>query len=90
MEYRITAKPSTLVYPTSKEILGWIHQVLVKLLQTFNITQTYADEYDPWLDILTEAAFAILSTTNRLKGYSLGKIFYGHDMIILIRHTMNW
>ena len=67
-----------------------IHQVLVNLLRTFNITQTYADEYDPWSVILAAAAFAILSTTNGLKGYSLVQLVFGCDMILLIKYTVGW
>ena len=58
-EYRITSKPSTLVNPTSNEILEWIHQVLGNLVHTFNIKETYAEKDDPWLVILAAAAFAI-------------------------------
>ena len=37
-EYRITDKPITLINPTTNAILKQIHRVIVKLLQTFNIT----------------------------------------------------
>ena len=29
----------------SNEVLEWIHQVLVNLVQTYNITQTYVDKW---------------------------------------------
>ena len=72
MDYGITVKPSTLGNPTSNEILERIHQVLVNIVQTCNITQTYVDKDDPLSDIFSTAAFALRSTTNRLKGYILG------------------
>ena len=65
-----------------------IHQVLVNLLQKFKITETYVDEDDPWLGILYEASFTILSTTNCLKGYSPGQLVFVHDMILLIKHNV--
>ena len=61
MEYGITSKPITLVNPTSSAILERIHQVLVNLVQTCNITQTYVDEDEPWLVILGGSAFSICS-----------------------------
>ena len=39
---------------------------------------------------LKAAEFAIHSTTNRLKGYSLGQLVFGCDMIIPIKHTVDW
>ena len=52
-------------------ILEWINQVIVNIVQNYNIIQTYLDKDDPWLVVLAVAAFEIISTTNRLKGYSL-------------------
>ena len=42
----------------------------------------YFDEDDLWLGILAVSAFAILPTTNSLKGYSPYKLVLGCDMII--------
>ena len=90
MEYGITAKPSTLENPMSNGILERIHQVLGNLVRTCNITQTYVDEYDSWSGILSASAFAITSTTNRLKGYSPGQLIFDLDMILPVKHTVNW
>ena len=65
MEYKITVKPSTLVNPIYDEILKQIHQVIVNLVLTCNINQTYDDKDDPWSGILAAAEFVILSTNNR-------------------------
>ena len=46
IEYRITAKLSTSVNPTSSVTLKRIHQVLGNLVQNFNLPQTYFDEDD--------------------------------------------
>ena len=73
MRYKIASKTSNLVNITSNAILERIHQVLGNLVRTCNITQTYIDEDDPWLGILTTTAFKTRSTTNMLKGYSQGK-----------------
>ena len=90
MEYMIVAKISTLGHPMSNVILEWIHQVLGNLVRTCNINQTYADKDYPWSGILDTVEFAIFSTTNRLKGYSLGQLLFGRDKIPPIKHTVDW
>ena len=87
-EFGITSKPSTSGNPMCNAILERIHQVLGKIVRTFNIQQTYVDKNDPWTGILAAAAFAISSTTNRQKGYSPGQFVFGHDMILQIKHSL--
>ena len=65
-------------------------QFLGNLLWTCNITKTYVDENNPWSIILAAAAFSILSTKNRLKFYSLVQLLLGRDMILLIKHKVDW
>ena len=56
--YGITAKLSALGNPRPNAVLERIHQVLVNLVLTFNIsTQTYFDKDDPWTGILAAAEF---------------------------------
>ena len=74
----------------SNAILEWIHQVLGNLVRTCNITQTYVDKYDLWLGILAAVYFLISSTIDRLKVYSMNHLLFGCDMILLIKHTMDW
>ena len=59
-------------------------------MRIFNIKEKYVDEYDLWLVILSESAFTFRSTVNILKGYSLVKIVFGRDVIILIKHKVDW
>ena len=74
----------------SNAILERVHQVLGNLVRDFNIQQTYVDKKDRWKVILAAAAFAIHSTTNSQKGYSLGQIIFDRDMIIPIKHRVDW
>ena len=91
IEYGITSKISTSVNTMYIVVLELIHQVLRNLVRTFNIsTQTYVDKNDPWLGSLAAAAFENGSTTDRLKCYIPGKLIFSRDMIILIKHTVNW
>ena len=62
-EYRITNKPSTSGNPMYNAILERIHQVLGKLVRTFNTQQTYVAKNDLWNGILDAAVFVIISTT---------------------------
>ena len=56
--YKITDKPSALGNTTTNAILEQIHQVLGNLVQTYNIKDTYVDDYSPWSGILAAATFA--------------------------------
>ena len=72
----------------SNAILEQINQVLGNLVQICNITQTYVDEDDPCLGILAASEFGIHLRKNRLKGYSLGQLVPGNDIILPIKK--NW
>ena len=74
----------------SNEVLEQIRQVLVNLVGTFNISQTYIEENYPWTVILAVAAFAISSTTNRQKSYSPFQLLFVRDMILPIKHNLDW
>ena len=75
----------------SNAVLERINQVLGNLVRTFNIsTQPYVEKNDPWMGILSAAAFGICSTTNRQKVYSPGQLIFGRDMIIPIKHRVDW
>ena len=42
------------------------------------------------MGILGAAVITIISTENLLKGYSLVQLIFDRDMIVLIKHTVNW
>ena len=71
-------------------VLERIHQALGNLVQTFNISnQTYVGENYLWTGILSVAAFAIRSTTNRQNIYSPGQLIFGRDIIIPIKYRVD-
>ena len=74
----------------SNAILERNHQVLGNIVRTFNIQQTYVDENDLWTGILAASAFSIRSTTNKQKGYSPGQLIFGRDIILRIKHRVDW
>ena len=89
-EYGINAKPITLGNTMSNAILERINQVLGKIVQTFNIQQTYVDKNYPWTVILDATEFEIHSTTSRKKNYISGQLIFGRDMILPIKHRVDW
>ena len=86
----ITAKPSTLGNTNLNAILERINHVLGNLVQTFNIIETYVDKYDPLSVILASEGFVIISTTNMLKGFSPVQLVFGFEMILPIKHKVDW
>ena len=59
-------------------------------MRNCNINQIYIDKVDAWLGILAAAEFAFCSTTNRLKGYSQVQLLFVHDIVLPIKHTVDW
>ena len=74
----------------SNAVLERIRHVLGNLVRTFNISKTYIDKNDQWAGILYAESFVIFSTTNRQKMYSLGQLIFGSDMILPLKHTVDW
>ena len=59
-------------------------------MRTYGTNKTYVYEDDQILVILTAAAFAICATANRLKYYSPGQLLFFCDIILPIKHTVDW
>ena len=74
----------------SNTVLERIQQVIGNLVQTYNISHTYVDKEEPWSGILAAAALKTNSTTNRKKYYSPFYLIFGHEMILPIKHTVDW
>ena len=88
IEYGMTANLSTLVNPTYNVILERIHQVLVNTVRSYNIKEKYLDKAEMCLGISEAAELTIISTENRLIGYSLGQLVFFRDMILLMKHMI--
>ena len=71
-------------------ILERIHHVLGNLVWNFNISETYVDKDDPFAGILSAEEFAIHSIENGLKVYSLVQLVFERDMILPIKHKVDW
>ena len=51
--------------------------------------KTYIDDADPWMGILSAAAFAVRSIYHTTKSKSPGKLVFGQDMILPINHVVD-
>ena len=66
------------------------HSFLGNLLWTYNINVTYVEKDEQWLGILLATLFAIISTGNILKVYTPGQLISDQDMILPIKHKLDW
>ena len=71
-------------------MLERINAVLGNLVWKYNTEYTYIDEDDLWSVVLAAAALPDFSTANILKGYSMGKLVFRRDIILLIKHEVDW
>ena len=74
----------------SNAVLERIHEGLGNLVRTFNISKNYVDKDDPWLGILSAAAFAIRSTTNIQNVYTMVLLIFFQNIILQIEYTVYW
>ena len=66
----------------SNSILGNIHQLIVSLVNTFNLQKSYLDEDDPWSGILEATSFSVQSTYHTMLQAITGQLVFGCDMIL--------
>ena len=89
-EYGIKTKPDSPGNQQWNEIIERIHHVFGNLVHTYNLQETYVDDADPCVGILTAEAFTVRSTYHRTKEKSLGSLIFIGDMILLINHVAYW
>ena len=66
-EYCIKSKPNSSGNPQEKSSIDIIHQVLVNLVHTYTVQETYADDDNPWMVILSAEKISLQSTYNIIK-----------------------
>ena len=89
-EYLIKSKSISLGNPTSNVILEITHLVLGNLVRTYNIKETYVDEYDIFMGILAATNFENSSTVNILECYTQVQLIFVCDMIFPIKNKLDW
>ena len=63
-----------------------IYQELGNFVHTYNLHEAYVDNADPRIRVLSESAFAVISTYQRNKGQFLVQLLFGRDMILSMNH----
>ena len=71
-------------------ILEIIHLVLGNLVHIYNKKETYIDKDDPLMSVLADTVFTMFYITNILKYYNPGKLVFGCDIILPIKHKTDW
>ena len=89
-DYGITAKPITIQNLQANAIVERVHQVIGKMIRTFELQNNYLDKDDPWKGVLSAVAFAIRSTYHTTLQKTPGQLVFGRDMILNVQHTANW
>ena len=81
-EYGIKINPDPPGNPQENTIIERIHKLLVNLVSTYNLHETYVNDTDPWMEILATATFAVQSKYHRNKGNIPDQIIFVEDMIL--------
>ena len=64
----------------SEKAIERIHKTITNLVQTYNLHETYVDEDEPCIGILSATAFVVRSTYHRNKGKSPGQLVFVQDI----------
>jgi transposase InsO family protein len=63
-DYAIKAKPITVRNPQANATMERVHQVIGNIeIRLFELESNYLDEEDPWKEILSTTAFAVVQST---------------------------
>ena len=86
--YGLKMKPITNRNPQSNSIIKQIHQTIVNIIHTFDVSNIVNN--DPWLGILAATMFSVRVTYHTtLQTYPMQLVF-GQDSILNIKHFANW
>ena len=78
--FSIKLTPTTINNHQSKTILERVHQVLVSMLRTKNLTKYDFDDMDPWISLLDLVACAIYRAHHTTLQAIPDKLVFGKDM----------
>ena len=73
-KYGIKTNPTSPGNTQENKIKKIIHQVLGNLVSTYNLQETYVDDADPWMVILTAPASTVRYTYHMTQGKNYGPI----------------
>ena len=87
-DYALKSKPITTRNPWSNAIIERIHQTIVNVIRTFDVSNIVNN--NPWSGILEATMFSVRATYHTtLQAYKMQLVF-GRDTILNIKHVSNW
>ena len=87
-DYGLKRKPLTTRNPQSNAIIERIHQNILNIIRTFDVSNIVNN--DPWSGILSETMFAVRATYHTTLQASPMQLVFGRDAILNIKHVANW
>ena len=81
-EYGIKAKCATTGNPQADSILERTQQFIANLLLTYDLSNNYLDEDDPWSGILSATDFGVQSMYHTTLKDTPGQLVFRRDMIL--------
>ena len=64
--------------------------MLVNIVSTINLQETYTDDADLWMVILAAEAFEVQSMYHKIRYKSPVQMVIGKYMILTIKHIVDW
>ena len=87
-DYGLKRKPITTRNPQSNAIIERIHQNIVNIISTFDVSNIVNN--DPWSGILAATMFAVRATYHTTLQASPMQLVFGRDAILNIKHVADW
>ncbi len=89
-DYGIKKKPISVRNPQANAVIERVHQTISTMIRTFEVDKNYFEDDDPWAGILSATAFAIRSTYHTTLQATPGRLIFGREMILDMKHQANW
>ena len=87
-DYGLKSKPITTRNPQSNVIIKRIHQTIVNIIRTFDVSNIVNN--NPWSGIIAATMFAVRSTYHTTLQASPMQLVFGRDAILNIKHVADW
>jgi hypothetical protein len=89
-DYGLKRKPTTTRNPQANSILERAHQTIGNTIRTFQVTDGYLDEDDPWSGILAATRFALRATYHTTLAATPMQLVCGRDAILNVQFAADW
>ena len=87
-DYGLKSKPITTKNPQSNAIIEQIHQIIVNIIRTFDVSNIVNN--NPWSGILAATIFTIHTTYHTTLQTSPMQLVFYRDAILNVNHVSDW